>query len=58
MFLNVKISFTEDIINASVMFYNFVHERQYCNSDPILWVDGLYVIHTSWGSVMSHKLCE
>ena len=36
MLLNVKISFTVDIINTSVMFYNFVHEREYCNFDPIL----------------------
>ena len=42
MLLNFKISFTQDIINASVMFYNFVHESEYCNSDPNLWVDGLY----------------
>jgi hypothetical protein len=36
MLFNVKITFTEDIINESVMFYNFVHETEYCNSDPIL----------------------
>jgi hypothetical protein len=57
MLLNVKITFTEDIINAIVMFYNSVHERQYCNSDPILWLDGLYIIlhgvvscHTNYAS--------
>ena len=42
--LNVKMSFRGDIVNASVMFYNFVHERGYCNSDPNIWVDGLYII--------------
>ena len=57
MLSNVKISFTEDIINASVMFYHFVHERQYHNSDNYLWVDGLYIIplgvvtcHTNYAS--------
>ena len=34
--LNVYISFTEDIINASIMFYHFQHEREFCNSDPVL----------------------
>lgn len=42
--LNAKISFTEDIINATVMFYHFQHEEEYCNSDPILWVEGIYII--------------
>src|SRR5215469_1514630 len=57
MFLNVKMSFTEDIINASEMFYNFVHEREYCNSDPVLLVDDLYIkplrvdtCHTNYAS--------
>ena len=44
MLLNVKISFTEHIIKACVMLYNFVHKREYCNSDPILLVNGLYII--------------
>jgi len=57
MLLNVKISFTRDIINASIMFYHFEHETEYCNSDPILRVDGLYIIplrvvtsHTNYAS--------
>ena len=57
MFLNVQISFTEDIINASVMIYNFVHEREYGNSDPILLVDDPYIkplgvetCHTNYAS--------
>ena len=55
--LIVYISFTEDIINASVMFYHFEHERVHCNSDPALWVDGLHIIplrvvtcHTNYAS--------
>lgn len=56
MLLNFKISFTEHIIKACVMLYNFVHKTEYCNSDPILseWI----IHHTSWGSDMAHKLYE
>ena len=56
MLLNVKISFTEHIIKACVMLYNFVHKAEYCNSDCILSEWSIY--HTSWGSDMVHKLCE
>ena len=51
--LDVWINFTEDIINTSVMFYHFQHEGEYCNSDHILWVDGLYIIPL--GVVTCHK---
>jgi hypothetical protein len=33
--LSGKINFTEDI-KACAMLYNFAHEGEYCNSDPIL----------------------
>jgi hypothetical protein len=49
MLFNVKISFTENIINASVMFYNFVQEREYCNSDPNLPL-GVVTCHTNYAS--------
>ena len=51
--LDVWINFTEDIINTNVMFYHFQHEGEYCNSDHILWVDGLYIIPL--GVVTCHK---
>ena len=51
--LYVKISFREHIIKASVLFSNFVHERQYCSLDSILWVDGLHI--TPPGVVTCHK---
>ena len=53
--LNVYISFTGDIINPSVMFYHFEHERVHSNSDPTLWVDGLYIIPL--GVVTCHTNC-
>ena len=43
------------IINASVMFPHFQHEREFCNSDPVLWVDGLYIILL--GVVTCHTNC-
>ena len=61
IFLNVKISFTEDIIKECVMLYNFVHEREYCNSDPILWVDGLYIIPLgvmTWHTNYESNICD
>ena len=37
------------------MFHHFQHEREYCNSGPVLWVDGPYIIPL--GVVTFHSNC-
>ena len=52
--LNVYIRFSEDIMNASVMFHHFLHEIEYCDSDPYIIPFGVVTFHSNYASNICH----
>jgi len=52
--LNVYTRFSEDIMNAMVMCHHFLHEIEYCNSEPYIIPLGVVTFHWNYASKICH----